>query len=31
MSDSAIGAYLELSTRIEGLLLKLKQEIQPAA
>lgn len=31
MNDAAIGAYLELSTRIEGLLLKLKQELQSAA
>jgi hypothetical protein len=31
MSDSAIGAYLELSSRIEALLLTLKQELQPAA
>lgn len=31
MDDPAIGAYLTLSTRIEGLLLKLKHELQPPA
>jgi hypothetical protein len=31
MEDPAIGAYLTLSTRIEGLLLKLKHELQPSA
>lgn len=29
MDDPAIGAYLTLSTRIEGLLLKLKHELRP--
>lgn len=27
MSDPAIGGYLDLSARIEGLLMKLKQEV----
>ncbi len=31
MSDPAIGAYLDLSTRIEERLLKLKHELNPAA
>ena len=31
MDDPVIAAYLELSTRIEELLLKLKHELQPAA
>ncbi len=31
MEDPAIGAYLTLSTRIEGLLLKLKHELQTLA
>ena len=31
MSDPTIGAYLELSETIEGLLLKLKHEIQSVA
>lgn len=31
MDDPAIGAYLTLSTRIEGLLLKLKHELQAPA
>ena len=31
MTDPAITAYLELSTRIEGLLLELKHELRPAA
>lgn len=31
MEDPAISAYLTLSTRIEGLLIKLKRELQASA
>jgi hypothetical protein len=31
MNDPAIVAYLDLSERIEALLLDLKHELQPAA